>query len=351
MSLNKLDTRQIEYRAVLQQLFPYVANETLDVLLSSINAETTPPLKVDATNPASRTVNVGPTVVANPQSGRNHTIPYAGSSLPSLISGTFTFPSASGGNITTSTGGTYPLTLPSGQFVIVLLSLDPLANLIATIGTPASSIGTLVAPAPPGGDISFAYVILQNVGGTIQNVNQNAIFQMATGGSSSAGGGTAQEVSLTNGSQSVSVTFPLAQPNTTYGLIVQLVNTTDVNPQFQTILVNSKSTTGFTAEWNFPLSSGNYKLDYFLVPPSLATAQIGEFVPTVGTTSATIGFPDAGITSYVVIAELMNFSDVNPQFQPLTVTSKATNQFVVKWNKPLDSGNYRISWQLASYQS
>ena len=72
----ELDARQIEYRGILQQLFPYVAGETLDILLASINADLTVPLRVDATSTPSLVVDIGPAIVSNPESNRNSNLFY-----------------------------------------------------------------------------------------------------------------------------------------------------------------------------------------------------------------------------------------------------------------------------------
>lgn len=158
----------------------------------------------------------------------------------------------------------------------------------------------------------------------------------------------AEEVPLTSGTTSVSVTFPSVLPSSAYGLVVQLVNQVDANPQFQTLLVNNKTTSGFTARWNVPLASSNYALDYVVGPGGSASA-LGETAVVLGAQSAIISFPSIGTTMYAVIAEFENFTDANPQFQPIVVVDKQVNQFTIKWNLGLDSANYRVSWQVIVY--
>jgi hypothetical protein len=182
-----IDDRQVINRSILQQLFPYVGSQTLDVLMSSINQDLTVPLNVTASNPASLVINVGAAIVSNSESNRQKSISFIGTSLPNSFAGTtVTFPSTSGGNITTGQGGSYPLTLPSGDFVAVLLSLNTIGVVTISIGTPVASIGSVVVPAPTADTDPFSYVILSNVGGTIQNVTQSAIYQLAGGGSGSS---------------------------------------------------------------------------------------------------------------------------------------------------------------------
>jgi hypothetical protein len=346
----ELDARQIEYRGILQQLFPYVAGETLDILLASINADLTVPLRVDATSTPSLVVDIGPAIVSNPESNRNRSISFINNVIPAFASGTVTFPSASGGNITTSTGGSTLLTLPSNEYMQVLLSLDQSGNLIATTGTPNAIAADAAIPTPLNSTLPFAYITIFNNAGTIQNITQSTIFQfVGGGGSGGGGGGAANEVALSQGTTTVNVTFVTPQGSNTYVVIAQLVNTTDPDPEFQPITITNKTTTGFTATWNMPLDTANYKLDYLVGAGTIE--QVGEFPLTMGEVTATITLNvPMSSSSYVVTAELANYTDATPQFQPITVTNKTTTTFTVKWNMPVDTNNYRVAWQLAGFQ-
>jgi hypothetical protein len=351
MAFKPLDSRQSANRAILQQLFPYVGNQTLDVLLASIDSEVTPPLDVTASNPASLVINVGSAIVSNPESNRQKSMNFIGNGIPAFVGATITFPSTSPGNITTSQATSTPLTLPSGDYVAVLLALDDTGTLDIAIGTPVGSIGAVVVPPPDSSTQPFAYVILHNLGGTIQNVAQSEIFQLAGGGGSSGsgGGGIAQEVPLTIGTTSVNVTFPTAKSNTNYVVIAQLTNLTDPNPEYQPITITQKLTTGFQAEWNGNLGTSNYVLSYVVAPG--ASLQSGEFIVSMGSTSATISFPIAfASTAYVALADFVNLVDGLPQFQPTTITAKTLSSFTVTWNGPVSDGNYRIAWFVGAYQ-
>lgn len=72
------------------------------------------------------------------------------------------------------------------------------------------------------------------------------------------------EASISNAATSVVVTFPatLQTGNTTPKIVAMMINTTDANPQFQDVVITARSATGFTATWNAPVDSGNYKLAY-----------------------------------------------------------------------------------------
>lgn len=73
-----------------------------------------------------------------------------------------------------------------------------------------------------------------------------------------------QEVAITSGVTSIAVTFPasLQTGNTTPRVVAWMVNTIDASPQFQDIVITARSATGFTASWNAPTDSANYKLAY-----------------------------------------------------------------------------------------
>jgi hypothetical protein len=350
MAYKPLSSRQSINSAILQQLFPYVGSQTLDILLASLNSEVTPPFVVDATSSPSLVVNVGPSNVFNSESNRNHSASFIGSVLPSLTSGTVTFPSSSGGNITTSTGGSTPLVLLSGDYCAVLISIDQSNNLGTSVGTPAGSPSAVVVPPPSANTLSIAYVIVQNLAGVIQNITQNNIFQLAGGsGSGGSGGGAAQETPLLIGSTSVTVTFGSPRSDSTYGVVCQIANTVDASPAYIPLTITNKSTTGFMVSWNSPLETSNYALDWIVGPG--VSEQVGEFPVSTGVTSATISFPIAFLsTDYVVVANMSDYVDASVAYQPLTVTNKTVSQFTVNWNAPTSTGNYRISWQVAAYQ-
>ena len=71
-----------------------------------------------------------------------------------------------------------------------------------------------------------------------------------------------QSVALTTGTTSVSVTFSTSMSSSNYAVTCTLQNTTDSHPQFQPITVTTVSSSGFIANWNVALDSGNYFLNY-----------------------------------------------------------------------------------------
>lgn len=49
-------------------------------------------------------------------------------------------------------------------------------------------------------------------------------------------------------------------------------------------------------------------------------------------------------TGYAIQAALVNTSDTNPQFQPLTITAQSTTGFTFKMNADTDSANYSVQY-------
>lgn len=76
--------------------------------------------------------------------------------------------------------------------------------------------------------------------------------------------GRVQTAAISNGASSVAVTFSSAMLNTSYGLVTSITNTTDSTPLMPQIIHTAKSTTGFTATFNAPVDSANYKLEYIV---------------------------------------------------------------------------------------
>jgi hypothetical protein len=217
-------------------------------------------------------------------------------------------------------------------------------------GAHAGSPTGAVVPPPSANTLPFGYVIVSSVAGNIQPISQADCFQFGAGsGGGGGGGGVAEEVSIASGQTSVTVTLATEQSSNNYVVLCQLSNIVDSSVQYQPITISNKTPSGFTATWNGPTESANYKLDYAIAPG--LSQQAGEVVLTAGQTSVTIT-PPIALTdaNYVVIAGMVNYTDPNPMLQPITTTAKSAGSFTVSWNGPLQDNNYRLAWQLSSYQ-
>ena len=347
MSYKELDDRQVINRAILQQLFPWVGSKSLDVLLNSINSQVTPPLSVIATSTPSLTVDVGASVVANSESGVNNSVTFVNGVIPQITSATVTFPSTSGGNITGSNTSTpIPLTIPSGSYVQVLLTIDDVSNISAIVGSPNAIEADLIVPAPTNNLLPFAYVTLFNSGGTIQNVTQSNITQIvgpeATTPSSSGSSAAyiAKNAPLSQGATELVVNLTTPMNDLSYVVLAMMGNTVDADPQYQQVEVTSKTLSSFTFQFNAPTETGNYFISYIIPPLSTPGTEvaIGNDALTV---TSTLSFPE-GSANYGIVNVMQDLVDADPQFQTPLITSQTTTSFTDTFNAPTSSANYQL---------
>jgi len=159
----------------------------------------------------------------------------------------------------------------------------------------------------------------------------------------------ADSVSIPLGATSVSATYSYTFGSAdSYALVVNLTNLIDSSVQYQPVIVTSKTTSGFTAIWNVPTDSANYKIDYLAVSPVLSFIANVESILN-NTTSHTALLLSAA--SYATIPQVINEIDATPFIlHPLCISSKTSTDFTTTWNMPTDSSNYKMHW-MASYTS
>lgn len=186
---NKIDSRQVISRDTLSQIATSPSRE-LDDLLRSVNSELQMPLRMAASTSANQILNISNTVVTNPETNRRRTIPHISSTVTSFISGTITFPTVSGNNITFSTGGSTPVPMvcTTGKTVKILIYLDAVGNLGAAVSPEATSEALAVVPPPLSGTFSLGYIVMFNSSGTISPVANTNIYQFVGGGGGSGSG-------------------------------------------------------------------------------------------------------------------------------------------------------------------
>jgi hypothetical protein len=179
----RIDSRQSRQRAALDQL-SLNTDVKLDTLLNLNNDEITMPLRLRQANPTTLQLFIDAISVQTSDSGEGHlrtrTIQPISGVLPSFTSGNLTFPGTSGGSIT-ATGLTlaaaYTLTVTSGNWIKVLVQLNTSGQIVLSFGTAGASETAATLPTPVADALSIGYVSMQNVAGTIQNVNGSRIYQ------------------------------------------------------------------------------------------------------------------------------------------------------------------------------
>lgn len=213
----RLDSRQSRQRALLDQL----SNNTdvkLDTLLNLANDELTQPLRLRQSVPTNLRLNIDAISVKTEDGaeghGRSRTIQPIQGVLPSFTAGYIEFPSASAGSIVAvglTLAASYTLTVSSGNWIKVLVSLNTSGQIVLTFGTQGASESAATLPTPPSDVFNIGYVSIQNSGGTIQNVTGARIYQFSGGG-----GGT-----------SATVTAHIAASSGVHGVTGAVVGTTD----------------------------------------------------------------------------------------------------------------------------
>lgn len=73
-------------------------------------------------------------------------------------------------------------------------------------------------------------------------------------------------VPVASGVKTQAVTFSTTLGTTNYGVVANLINLTDTDPGFQSVLITLKTATGFTVSWPVTTDSANYLVDYIATP-------------------------------------------------------------------------------------
>lgn len=94
----------------------------------------------------------------------------------------------------------------------------------------------------------------------VDTANYEITYSASPFGASTAAGSETIAASAT----SKTVTLSPAQANTSYAINANFQNSVDSDPLFQSISINNKTTSGFTVEWNFPLDTANYLLEFHI---------------------------------------------------------------------------------------
>lgn len=187
-----MPTRGQNWQDVQQAALPIIgtaARTENETIMLAVDKHLDMPLRMYASTPVSRVVQIG-NIRVEAGDQRRKSIPHIGSIIPAFVSGTVTLPSASGGNITFSTGGStpIPLTLANDTYVNVLVYLDAAGNLGAYVGTPNASEAALLPPPGVRGTFAVGYIRVFNNAGTIENVSNAHLTQFAGGGGGSGSG-------------------------------------------------------------------------------------------------------------------------------------------------------------------
>lgn len=194
-------------------------------------------------------------------------------------------------------------------------------------------------PVGTNGDIYYNSTLQK-----FRKFENGAWSDLASGGGGGGGnaGWIAAEVTIPASASSMAVSFPSSQPDTSFVVLAQMINDVDLTPQFQQVTITAKTPGGFTASWNAPTDSNNYRLIY-IVPMKafvIAEVSVGSGVDNV---TATLPIMQNG-ASYPLMAQLQNIIDASPSFMTTIVTNKTSSNFVAKFDDVTDSVNYKLAF-------
>lgn len=300
MANTKISTDAIGQRSALDRVAPgatQTAPTELDNVLAALNSEVTPLLELKPSATPNLVVSVGPLSATNPETGAKRVIPPISNLLPNFTGGTVTFPANTGGSATPSAGTPITITLGVGNFLKVGISLTAAGNLVLQAGAQGTSEALATAPALVPNSFAIGYVVLQNVGGTIQPITAARIYQYIGGGAGGSGTGNAS-------------TIRTALEDTLQDSIFELVTPIDFT-------IDGSSLVGGTSTGAYSLVTGNFEmgLGQTFVSADLFDAQ--EFLAAPSITSKmdlvvywAPGFVDTA-ASYAVSRDGGTFQTIN----------------------------------------
>lgn len=174
--ISKFDARQTISRDSLDQVANAAGSE-LDNILRAANSEFTVPFVLRESATPDLILNIGNVTLVNPETSRNRTAAPISNTSSAFTSGTVTFPASSGGNAVPSAGDNVVITITSGSFLKVGISIASNGDIVIRPGIEGVSIAAATIPPVMANTYATGFVILENVAGTIQNITSSDIFQ------------------------------------------------------------------------------------------------------------------------------------------------------------------------------
>lgn len=192
MSKN-LDSRQLEHRSTLDRLSSE-EKPNLKTILPNLNTELTPVFALSESATPDLVLNIGPATVQNSDTGLTRSFSPISQQYFQFTGGTITFPS-SNGTITVNPGTNGAISIPDDTFVAVLVQINSIGEMSVSVGQPAATANDTTLPgnfpAPNSSDLAIGFVILENIAGTFQAIENSDITQFQAGGGSGGSGSSA----------------------------------------------------------------------------------------------------------------------------------------------------------------
>ena len=142
----------------------------------------------------------------------------------------------------------------------------------------------------------------------------------------------------------ISVLLPVTYTDTNYSISNSMQNLVDNDPSLYSMIITSKSDSGFTVTFSGIIDSANYKLEW-KTTRSIATIQRGNNTLTNGVQNVSVILPtEYNDTNYSIDYSLINTVDSEPSQYGSIITAKSVSGFTIKFSGEIDSSNYIFEW-------
>jgi len=141
------------------------------------------------------------------------------------------------------------------------------------------------------------------------------------------------------------VSFP-AQPSSDYAITTSIVNENDSNPSMYEFVVTEKSNDGFTMQFNIPIDSTNYEINFNIYDSTASVVPNGIVNLPLGTIEEIITIPNQTNDKYSLGLTIINTVDASASIYSYIVSEKNSDNFKVRFSSLIDSTNYYLSWAI-----
>jgi len=153
---------------------------------------------------------------------------------------------------------------------------------------------------------------------------------------------------LTQGSDTYTVTFGTPFTGTDYAIGTSMVNVVDSPPSMYQFIVTEKDENGFTMQFNSPIDSTNYTIDWNIFD-STSYVPNGLVNIPYGVDEFTVYYPSENKQQndiYALSLTMINTEDTTASVYSYLLTRKDNNNFTIAFSSPIDSTNYYLSYAI-----
>jgi len=153
---------------------------------------------------------------------------------------------------------------------------------------------------------------------------------------------------LTQGADIYTVSFDVPFTGDDYAIGTCMVNIADDPPSMYQFVVTEKDNNGFTMQFNSPIDSTNYTIDWNIFDST-------SFIPNglvnipYGADEMTVYYPSDNKQQndiYALSLTMINTDDATASVYSYLLTKKDNDNFTVAFSSPIDSTNYYLSYAI-----